>query len=46
MPKSGVPKDVPKDIHTHMFGPEVLLAEAKDKGGKVDDYWEKESKEK
>ena len=39
--KSAVPKDVLKDNETHMFGPEVLLAEAKDKGGKVDDYWQK-----
>ena len=34
-------KDELKKIETHMFGPEVLLAEAKVKGGKVDDYWQK-----
>jgi|HubBroStandDraft_6_1064221.scaffolds.fasta_scaffold1754699_1 hypothetical protein len=44
--KSGVPQAVvdklKKEHHdTHMFGPEVLLAEAKVKGGKVDDYWQK-----
>jgi hypothetical protein len=32
-------KDELKKIETHMFGPEVLLAEAKDKNGKKDDYW-------
>ena len=46
MLKSGVPQAVVdklnKEHHdTHMFGPEVLLAEAKVKGGKVDDYWQK-----
>jgi hypothetical protein len=51
LPKSGVPENVPKDVangkyDTHMFGPEVLLAEAKDKNGKVEDYWQPESKEK
>jgi hypothetical protein len=43
--KSGAPQAVvdklKKEHHdTHMFGPEVLLAEAKVKGGKVDDYWQ------
>jgi hypothetical protein len=44
--KSGVPQAVvdklKKEKHeTHMFGPEVLLAEAKAKDPKVDDYWQK-----
>jgi hypothetical protein len=43
--KSGVPETVVKKVlekfDTHMFGPEVLLAEAKDKGAKEDDYWQK-----
>lgn len=45
LPKSGVPQAVvdklKKEKHdTHMFGPEVLLAEYKNNDQKVDDDWE------
>ncbi len=43
--KSGVPENVVKKVlekfDTHMFGPEVLLAEAKAKDAKEGDYWQK-----
>jgi hypothetical protein len=42
--ESAVPKDLLKGNDTHMFGPEVLLAETKDKDRKVAVDWKDEKK--